>query len=325
MKFDRRQFLSLAGAGLAAPVLSRPAVAQAYPTRPVRIIVGNAAGGGPDIVARLLGPGLSERLGQPVIIENRPGGGGNIAAEMVVNAPADGHTILLATIGHAVNAAFYEKLNYNFVRDITPVASISRDPLFMLVHPSSPAKTVPQFIAYVKANRGRISMASPGSGTAPHIAGELFKMMAGIDMVHVPYRSGAPALTDLISGQVQVYFGALPVSIEHIRAGKLLPLAVTSATRLQVLPDVPAMSDTVPGYEVSTWFGIGAPRNTPLEIVGRLNKEINAGLGDPGLKARFADLGSSAFVGSPSDFGKFVVEETDKWAKVVKFAGIKPE
>jgi tripartite-type tricarboxylate transporter receptor subunit TctC len=325
MKFDRRQFLSLAGAGLAAPVLSRPAVAQAYPTRPVRIIVGNAAGGGPDIVARLLGPGLSERLGQPVIIENRPGGGGNIAAEMVVNAPADGHTILLATIGHAVNAAFYEKLNYNFVRDITPVASISRDPLFMLVHPSSPAKTVPQFIAYVKANRGRISMASPGSGTAPHIAGELFKMMAGIDMVHVPYRSGAPALTDLISGQVQVYFGALPVSIEHIRAGKLLPLAVTSGTRLQVLPDVPAMSDTVPGYEVSTWFGIGAPRNTPLEIVGRLNKEINAGLGDPGLKARFADLGSSAFVGSPSDFGKFVVEETDKWAKVVKFAGIKPE
>jgi tripartite-type tricarboxylate transporter receptor subunit TctC len=291
----------------------------------VRIIVGNAAGGGPDIVARLLGPGLSERLGQPVIIENRPGGGGNIAAEMVVNAPADGHTILLATIGHAVNAAFYEKLNYNFVRDITPVASISRDPLFMLVHPSSPAKTVPQFIAYVKANRGRISMASPGSGTAPHIAGELFKMMAGIDMVHVPYRSGAPALTDLISGQVQVYFGALPVSIEHIRAGKLLPLAVTSGTRLEVLPDVPAMSDTVPGYEVSTWFGIGAPRNTPLEIVGRLNKEINAGLGDPGLKARFADLGSSAFVGSPSDFGKFVVEETDKWAKVVKFAGIKPE
>jgi tripartite-type tricarboxylate transporter receptor subunit TctC len=325
MKFDRRQFLSLAGAGLAAPVLSRPAVAQAYPTRPVRIIVGNAAGGGPDIVARLLGPGLSERLGQPVIIENRPGGGGNIAAEMVVNAPADGHTILLTTIGHAVNAAFYEKLNYNFVRDITPVASISRDPLFMLVHPSSPAKTVPQFIAYAKANRGRISMASPGSGTAPHIAGELFKMMAGIDMVHVPYRSGAPALTDLISGQVQVYFGALPVSIEHIRAGKLLPLAVTSGTRLEVLPDVPAMSDTVPGYEVSTWFGIGAPRNTPLEIVGRLNKEINAGLGDPGLKARFADLGSSAFVGSPSDFGKFVVEETDKWAKVVKFAGIKPE
>jgi tripartite-type tricarboxylate transporter receptor subunit TctC len=244
---------------------------------------------------------------------------------MVVNAPADGHTILLTTIGHAVNAAFYEKLNYNFVRDITPVASISRDPLFMLVHPSSPAKTVPQFMAYAKANRGRISMASPGSGTAPHIAGELFKMMAGIDMVHVPYRSGAPALTDLISGQVQVYFGALPVSIEHIRAGKLLPLAVTSGTRLEVLPDVPAMSDTVPGYEVSTWFGIGAPRNTPLEIVGRLNKEINAGLGDPGLKARFADLGSSAFVGSPSDFGKFVVEETDKWAKVVKFAGIKPE
>ena len=232
MKLDRRQFLRLAGAAVAAPALSRTAFAQAYPMRPVRMIVGNAAGGGPDIVARLLGPGLSERLGQPVIIENRPGAGGNIAAEAVVNAPADGHTILLATIGHAVNAALYEKLNYNFVRDIAPVASISRDPLFMLVHPSSPAKTVPQFIAYAKANPGKISMASPGSGTAPHIAGELFKMMAGIDMVHVPYRSGAPALTDLISGQVQVYFGALPVSIEHIRAGKLRPLAVTSSDPL---------------------------------------------------------------------------------------------
>jgi tripartite-type tricarboxylate transporter receptor subunit TctC len=325
MKLDRRQFLSLAGAGAAAPVLSRMAVAQAYPTRPVRIIVGNAPGGGPDIVARLLAPGLSERLGQPVIIENRPGAGGNIAADAIVNAPPDGHMILLATIGHAVNTALYEKLNYNFVRDIAPVASVSRDPLFMLVHPSSPARTVPQFIAYAKANAGKISMASPGSGTAPHIAGELFKMMAGIDMVHVPYRSGAPALTDLIGGQVQVYFGALPVSIEHIRAGKLLPLAVTGTTRSKALPDVPTISDTVPGYEASTWFGIGAPRNTPLEIVERLNKEINAGLSDPGLKARFADLGSTTFVGSPSEFGKFITEETDKWAKVVKFAGIKAE
>jgi tripartite-type tricarboxylate transporter receptor subunit TctC len=325
MKLGRRQFLCFAGATLSAPALSRRAFGQAYPNRPLRIIVGNAAGGGPDIVARLLGPGLSERLGQPVIVENRPGAGGNTAAEAVVNASADGYMLLLATIGHAVNAAFYEKLNYNFVRDISPVASINRDPLFMLVHPSSPAETVSQFIAYAKASPGRISMASPGSGTAPHIAGELFKMMAGIDMVHVPYRSGGPALTDLISGQVQVYFGALPVSIEHIRAGKLRPLAVTSTVRSEVLPEVPSMSEFVPGYDASTWFGIGAPRNTPAEIVERLNKEINAGLADAGLRARFADLGSSPFVGSPSDFGKFIAEETDKWAKVVKFAGIKPE
>jgi len=325
MNLVRRQFLRLAGAAIAAPAFSRIAGAHAYPTRPVRLIVGNAPGGGPDILARLVGPWLSERLGQPVIIENRPGAGSNIATEAVVHAAADGHTLLLVNIANAVNATLYEKLNYNFIRDIAPVASISRDPLFMLLNPSFPAKTVPEFLAYAKANPSKLSLASPGSGTAPHIAGELFKMMAGIDMVHVPYRSGAPALTDLISGQVQVYFGALPVSIEHIRAGKLRPLAVTGAIRSEMLPEIPSVGDFVPGYEATTWFGVGAPRNTPTEIVDRLNQEINAGLADPKLKARFAGLGSLAFVGSPSDFGKFIAEETAKWAKVVKFAGIKAE
>jgi tripartite-type tricarboxylate transporter receptor subunit TctC len=325
MKLVCRQFLRFAGATLAAPALSRIAVAQDYPTRPVRLIVGNAPGGGPDILARLLGPWLSVRLGQPLIIENRPGAGGSVATEAVMNAPADGHMLLLATIANTVNATLYEKLNYNFIRDIAPVASISREPLFMLVNPSFPAKTVSEFIAYAKTNPSKLSIASPGNGTAPHVAGELFKMMAGINMVHVPYRSGAPALTDLISGQVQVYFGALPVSIEHIRAGKLRPLAVTGATRSEVLPDIPTVGDFVPGYEASTWFGVGAPKNTPTEVVDRLNKEINASLADPKLRARFADLGSSPFVGKPADFGRFIAEETDKWAKVVKFAGIKPE
>jgi tripartite-type tricarboxylate transporter receptor subunit TctC len=325
MKLVRRQFLRFAGATLAAPALSRIAVAQDYPTRPVRLIVGNAPGGGPDILARLLGPWLSVRLGQPLIIENRPGAGGSVATEAVMNAPADGHMLLLATIANTVNATLYEKLNYNFIRDIAPVASISREPLFMLVNPSFPAKTVSEFIAYAKTNPSKLSIASPGNGTAPHVAGELFKMMAGINMVHVPYRSGAPALTDLISGQVQVYFGALPVSIEHIRAGKLRPLAVTGATRSEVLPDIPTVGDFVPGYEASTWFGVGAPKNTPTEVVDRLNKEINASLADPKLRARFADLGSSPFVGKPADFGRFIAEETDKWAKVVTFAGIKPE
>jgi tripartite-type tricarboxylate transporter receptor subunit TctC len=323
MTLVRRQFLRLAAAALTTSAFSYIAFAQTYPTRPVRLIVGNAAGGGPDILARLLAPWLSERLGQPVIIENRPGAGGNVAAEAVVNAPPDGHTLLLVTSAHAVNATLYANLNYNFMRDIAPVASISRDSLFMLVHPSFPAKTVPEFIAYAKANPSKVSMASPGSGTAPHVAGELFNMMAGINMVHVPYRSGAPALTDLIGGQVQVYFGALPVSIEHIRADRLRPLAVTGAIRSEVLPDIPTVGDFVPGYEATTWFGIGAPRNTPPEFVDRLNKEANAGLADAKLRARFADLGSVAFVGSPSDFGKFIAEETSKWAKVVKFAGIK--
>jgi tripartite-type tricarboxylate transporter receptor subunit TctC len=325
MTLVRRKFLRVAGAALAASAFSSIALAQTYPTRPIRLIVGNAAGGGPDILARLLGPWLSERLGQPVIVENRPGAGGNVAAEAVVNAPADGHTLLLVTSAHAVNEALYEGLNYKFIRDVAAVASISRDPLFMLVKSSFPARTVPEFIAYAKANPSSVSMASPGSGTAPHVAGELFKMMTGVNMVHVPYRSGGPALTDLISGQVQTYFGALPVSIEHIRAGRLRPLAATGATRSDVLPDIPAMGESVPGYEASTWFGVGVPRNTPAEIVARLNREINAGLADPKMKARFADLGSLLFVGSPSDFAKFIAAETEKWTKVVRFAGIKAE
>jgi len=325
MTLVRRNFLRLAGAALATSVYSSITFAQTYPTRPLRLLVGNAAGGGTDILARLLSPWLSERLGQPVIIENRPGAGGNVATGAVVNAAADGHTLLLVTSAHAVNEVLYERLSYNFIRDIAPVASISRDPLFMLVHPSFPARTVPEFIAYAKANPSNVSMASPGSGTGPHVAGELFKMMAGVNMVHVPYRSGAPALTDLIGGQVQTYFGALPVSIGHIRAGRLRPLATTGATRSDVLPEIPAISESVPGYEASTWFGVGVPRNTSPEIVARLNREINAGLADPKMRARLADLGSSAFVGSPSDFAKFIAEETEKWTKVVKFAGIKAE
>ena len=325
MKLARRQFLRLSGAALAAPALSRIAVGQGYPARPVRIVVGNAPGGGPDIAARLLGPWLSDRLGQPVIVENRPGAGGNLATETVVNSPADGHTLLLITSSNAVNETLYQKLSFKFLRDIAPVASISRDPLFMLVNPSFPVRTVPEFVAHAKSNPTGVSMASPGAGTTPHIAGELFKMMAGIEMVHVPYRSGAPALTDVISGQVHVYFGALPVSIAHVRAGRLRPLAITSASRSEVLPDVPAVHDFMPGFEASGWFGIGAPKGTPSEIVEKLNKEINAGIAEPRMKARFAELGSLAFVGSPSDFGKFITAETEKWAKVVRFAGIKAE
>jgi len=325
MKLARRQFLRLSGAAIAAPALSRIAVGQGYPARPVRIVVGNAPGGGPDIAARLLGPWLSDRLSQPVIVENRPGAGGNLATETVVNSPADGHTLLLITSSNAVNETLYERLSFKFLRDIAPVASISRDPLFMLVNPSFPAKTVPEFVAHAKANPTGVSMASPGAGTTPHIAGELFKMMAGIDMVHVPYRSGASALTDVISGQVHVYFGALPVSIAHVRAGRLRPLAITSAARSEVLPDVPAVNDFMPGFEASGWFGIGAPKGTPSEIVERLNREINAGIAEPRMKARFAELGSLSFVGSPSDFSKFITAETEKWAKVVKFAAIKAE
>jgi tripartite-type tricarboxylate transporter receptor subunit TctC len=321
----RREFLRVAGAAIVAPALSRTARAQDYPTRPIRVIVGNAPGGGPDIAARLVGPWLSERLGQPVVIENRPGAGGNVATEAVANAPADGHTLLVVTSSNAVNGSLYEKLNYEFIRDIAPVASINRDPLFMLVHPSFPAKTVPEFIAYAKANPGKVNMASPGSGTTPHIAGELFNMMAGIRMVHVPYRSGAPALTDVISGHVQVFFGALPPSIGHIRAGKLRALAVAGVTRSEVLPEVPTVHDFLPGFEASGWFGVGAPRNTPAGIVDRLNQEINAGLADPKMKARLAELGSLAFVGSPADFARFIAEETEKWGKVVRSAGIKAE
>jgi tripartite-type tricarboxylate transporter receptor subunit TctC len=325
MKLARRQFLRFAGAVASAPAFSCLAAAQAFPARPLRLVVGNAPGGGPDISARILGQLLTERLGQPIIVENRPGAGGNVATEAVVNAPADGYTLLLIQLANAVNTTLYTKLRHDFVRDIVPVASISRDPLFMLVSPSFPAKTVPEFVAHAKANPGKLSVASPGIGTSPHIAGELFEMMAGIDMVHVPYRSGAPALTDVIGGQVHVYFGGLPVSVGHIRAGRLRALAMTGATRSQAMPDVPTMSDFLPGYEASNWFGVGAPRDTPAEIVDRLNKEINAALADPKLKARFADLGSLAFVSSPADFQKFIAEEAEKWAKVVKHAGIKVE
>ncbi len=325
MKLPRRQFLHLAAGAAALPAIARIAVAQSYPARPVRLIIGIAPGSAPDILGRLLAQWLSEQLGQPFIVENRPGGGGNIATDAVVKAPADGYTLLLVTIQGAVNATLYEKLNYNFIRDIAPIASITRETLALEVTPSLPAKTVLEFIAYAKANPGKLSMATPGNGSTPHVAGELFKMMAGVDMVHVPYRGGTPALTDLIGGQVQVMFAALSSSIEYVRAGKLRALAVSTASRSNALPDIPPLADFLPGYEASGWFGIGAPKNTPAEIVERLSKEINAGLADPKLKARFADLGATVFAGSPADFGKFVAEETEKWAKVIKFAGIKPE
>ena len=324
MKLPRRQFLHLAAGAAALPAIARIAVAQSYPARPVRLIIGIAPGSAPDILGRLLAQWLSEQLGQPFIVENRPGGGGNIATDAVVKAPADGYTLLLVTIQGAVNATLYEKLNYNFISDIAPIASITRETLALEVTPSLPAKTIPEFIAYAKANPGKLSMATPGNGSTPHVAGELFKMMAGVDMVHVPYRGGAPALNDLIGGQVQVMFADLTSSIEYVRAGKLRALAVSTASSSNAL-DIPPLADFLPGYEASGWFGIGAPKNTPAEIVERLSKEINAGLADPKLKARFADLGATVLAGSPADFGKFVAEETEKWAKVIKFAGIKPE
>jgi tripartite-type tricarboxylate transporter receptor subunit TctC len=322
-KLPRRQFLHLAVVGAVLPAVSSIACAQTYPGKPVRLVVGASPGGSPDILARQVGQWLSERLGQPFIVENRPGAGGNIATEAVINGPADGYTLLVATLANAVNATLYEKLNYNFIRDIAPVASISRDGNLVVVHPSFPAKNVPEFIAYAKARPGRISMASPGVGTSPHIAGELFKFMAGIDMVHVPYRSSAPALTDLLGGQVQVYFGPIAATLEHVKSGRLRALAVTSGARSQALPNVPTMSEFLPGYESSAFYGVGAPKNTPAEIVDRLNKEINAGLTDPKMKAQLADLGSSVLVGSPSDFGKLITDETEKWAKVIRAANIK--
>jgi tripartite-type tricarboxylate transporter receptor subunit TctC len=325
MKFPRRQFLHLAAGAAALPALSRVAWAQGYPTRPIRWVVGFVPGGATDIIARLMGQWLSERLGQSVVIENRPGAGSNIATEVVVNAPADGYTLLLVGPTHTVNATLYERLNYNFIRDIAPIASISREPLVMVVNPSVPAKTVTEFIVYAKAHPGKLNMASSGIGTSVHVGGELFKMMTGIDMLHVPYRGAAPAITDLIGGRVQVMFATLPSSIEYIRAGNLRALAVTTAKRTPVLPDVPTVSDVLPGYEASAFYGVGAPRNTPAEIVDKLNKEINAGLADSGMKARLADLGGTVLPGSSADFGKLIAEETEKWAKVVKFSGAKPE
>jgi tripartite-type tricarboxylate transporter receptor subunit TctC len=323
MKLVRRQFLRLAGAAVAAPTFSSFAVAQAFPARPVRIIVGFGAGGSPDINARLIAQWLSERLGQQFIIENRPGAGGNIAAEAALRAPADGYTLLWVAAANAVSATLADKLNFNIARDIAPVASITSGPQVMEVNLSFPAKTVPEFIAHAKANPGKINMASTGSGNLSHLSGELFKMMTGVDMLHVPYRGAAPALNDLLSGQVHVMFDAMPSSIAHIRAGRLRPLAVTTATRWEGLPDVPTVGEFVPGFETSVWSGLGAPRNTPTEIVDRLNKEINAGLADPQIKARIADLGSTPLPGSPTDFAKLIAEETEKWARVVKFSGAK--
>jgi tripartite-type tricarboxylate transporter receptor subunit TctC len=325
MKLSRHRFLHLAAGAAALPAASRIARAQTYPTRPVRVIVGFPAGGGADIVARLTGQWLSERLGQPFVIENRPGAGGNVGTEVVVRAPADGYTLLEAGPNNAINATLYDKLNFNFIRDITPVATISGAPNIMAVHPSFPAKTVPEFIAYARANPGKVNMASEGIGVSAHMCGELFKMMADVNMVHVPYRGAAPALTDLMGAQVQVMFPTMPASIQYVRAGKLRALAVTTATRSEALPDVPAVGEFLPGYEASTWYGVGAPKNTPAEIVEKLNKEINAALADPKLKARLADLGAEPMSMTPAAFGKLIADETEKWAKVVRFAGIKPQ
>jgi tripartite-type tricarboxylate transporter receptor subunit TctC len=321
----RRQFLHLAAAAAALPAVSRNAWAQTYPTRPVRIVVGLAPGGNQDTLARLEGQWLSERLGRPFVIENRPGAGTNIATEAVVRAPPDGYTLLQVGAANAINATLYEKLNFNFIRDIALVASLIRESSVMVVNTSVPAKTVPEFIAYAKANPGKLSMASAGNGTGPHMAGELFKMMTGVDMVHVPYRGGAPALTDLLGGQVQVYFGPISSSIEYIRAGKVRALAVTTATRSEALPDIPTVGDSVLGYEASSVYGLGAPKNTPADIVEKLNKEINVALADPKMKARLADLGGTVLPGSPAEFGKLIADETEKWAKVVKFSGAKPD
>jgi tripartite-type tricarboxylate transporter receptor subunit TctC len=321
----RRTFLHLAAGAAALPAISRISWAQAYPTRPVRIIVGFAAGGAFDIAARLIGKRLSERLAQPFIVENRPGASTNIATEAVVHAPADGYTLLLAGAVNTVNATLYGNLKFDFIRDIAPVAGIIRFPNLIAVNPSFPAKTVSEFIAYAKANPGKITFASTGTGSTQHLAGELFKMMTGVDMVHIPYRGAAPALTDLISGQVQVMFGPLPPSIEFIRAGKLRALAVTTTTRSEALPDIPTVGEFVPGYEASGWNGVGAPKHTPAEVIDKLNKEINAGLADPDIKARLADLGGTTLGGSPTEFGKLVADEIEKWSKVVKFADLKPE
>jgi tripartite-type tricarboxylate transporter receptor subunit TctC len=321
----RRQFLHLATGAVALPAVSRVAIAQAYPTKPVRIIVGFAPGGGADIAARLIGQWLSERLGQTFVIENRPGAGSNIATEAVVRAPPDGYTLCLVGAPNAINATLYDKLNFNFIRDIAPAASIMRVPGAMVVHPSFPAKILPEFITYVKANPEKINMASGGNGSTGHVFGELFKFMAGVNMLHVPYRGGGPAVTDLLGAKIQVYFGPLPETIEYIRTNKVRALAVTSATRLDALPDVPTVGEFIAGYEASVWYGVGAPRNTPAEIIEKLNNEINASLTDAKLKARLSDLGGVPMSMTAAEFSKHIADETEKWAKVIKFAGIKAE
>jgi len=324
LELPRRQFLRLVACAAFAPSVSRIAWAQTYPTRPVRWVVGYAAGGGTDIFVRLMGQSLSERLGQPFVVENRPGASSNIATEAVVRASPDGYTLLGVDAAAAINATLYDDLNFNFMRDVA-VIGIIRGPLVMVVHPSVPARTVPDFIAYARSNPGKITMASAGTGNSSHLAGELFKVMTRTNMTHVPYRGAAPAATDLLGGQVQVFFSGVPAVIEHIRTGRLRALAVTTAVRLEALPDIPVLGDFVPGYEASQWYALGLRKNTPSEIVDKLNKEIDTVLADPKMQARLADLGTMVFPGSPADLGKFVAEETEKWAKVVKFASAKPD
>lgn len=325
MKLRRRQFLHLAACAAALPTLPRCAWAQTYPTRPVHIIVGFAAGGPNDISARLIGQWLSDRLGQPFVVENRPGAGSNVATEFVARAPADGYTLLLVAAPAAINATLYDNRTFNFVRDISPVAGIVRAPEVMVVNPSVPAKTVPEFIAYAKANPGKVNLASAGNGTVPHMAGELFKSMTGVDLVRISYRGGGPALVDLMGGQVQVMFEPTLSTLPYIRAGKLRALAVSSATRSAALPDVPTVGEFVPGYEATSWFGMGAPKNTPTEIIDKLNEAVNAGLTDTKIKQRLADLGGEPMPMTPAEFSKLVADETDKWARVIKLMGVKPD
>jgi tripartite-type tricarboxylate transporter receptor subunit TctC len=325
MKLPRRTFLQLAAGAVALPAMSNIARAQAYPSRPVRIVVGFPPGGPADILARLISPSLSERLGQTFIIENRPGAAGNIGTETVIRSPADGYALLLVVPGNAVSDLLYNKLNFNFMRDTAPVAGIFNGPLIMEVNPAIPVRTVPEFIAYAKARPGKVNFASPGIGTTIHLCGELFEIMTGVDMVHVPYRGNAPAVTDLIAGQVQLMFADAPSSIEHVRAGKLRALAVTGAVRSEALPELPTVNDFLPGFVASNWFGVAAPKDTPAEIIGRLNTEINAVLAEPKVKARLADLAATALVGSPADFGRFMTAEAEKWGKVIRTSGIKAD
>jgi tripartite-type tricarboxylate transporter receptor subunit TctC len=323
MIFQRRQFLKLAGAGLALPAISRTAHAQTYPGRQVRLIIGYPPGGSADITARLIANALSEKLGQQFIVESRAGGGTNIATEAVINAPPDGYTLLLVAPANAINATLYEKMNHVFLRDITPIAGIIRFPNVVVVNPNVPVKSIPELIAFAKANPGKLNMASSGNGSTIHMSGELFKMMTGVNMIHVPYRGGALALTDMVGGQVQVMFDNIPTATEFVRGGQLRGLAVTGAARSETLPDLPTVAEFVPGYEATSWYGLGAPKGTPPEIVEKLNHEVNTILADPKLKARFAELGATVLTGSAADFGKLVADETEKWGKVVKFSGAK--
>jgi tripartite-type tricarboxylate transporter receptor subunit TctC len=323
VQLPRRKFLHLAACAATLPAMPHIARAQAYPSRPVRLIVGFAAGGGNDIVARLIGQWLSERLGQPFVVENRPGAGSNIATQAVVNAAPDGYTLLLVGATNAINVSYYQKLNFNFVHDIAAVASITHQPQIILAVPSFPARTIPELIGYAKANPGKVNVSSPGVGSISHLAGELLKMMAGIEMVHVPFSGNSPALTALLGGQVDVSIASLPSSIEFIRTGKLRGLAVTSTKRVEALPDVPAVIESIPGYEVNAWYGVGAPKGTPAEIIDKLNREIGAALADPHLKARIADFGGTPVAQSPAEFGKFIADETEKWSKVIRAANIK--